>query len=168
MTSSTQRNTKATYPKWCHCLEKHGVEILVADFDAHALEGDRRSVYVVLRFETEEAALRFYNDPAYESVKRIRLDSTSNGNSVLAKQFVPPKDEKAVVSGRIRTQKTQNSREPDAFRRRSEALEIAALPERAAQRRPLAALAPMIDEAALAHDLLELGQPAHARQVDRP
>ncbi len=38
-------------------LQKHGAEILVAEFDAQALEGDKRSVYVVLRFKSEEAAL---------------------------------------------------------------------------------------------------------------
>lgn len=70
-------------------LEKHGAEILVADYDARALEGSKRSVYVVLRFQTEEAALDWYNDPAYEAVRKIRLDSSDNGNLVLAKQFVP-------------------------------------------------------------------------------
>ncbi len=71
-------------------LQKHGAEILVAEFDAQALEGDKRSVYVVLRFKSEEAALGWYTDPAYEPVKKIRLDSCDNINLVLAKQFVPP------------------------------------------------------------------------------
>ncbi len=71
-------------------LEKHGAEILVAEFDAQALEGDRRSVYCVLRFESEEAALSWYNDPAYEPVRKIRISSSDNKNMALAKQFVPP------------------------------------------------------------------------------
>ena len=71
-------------------LEKHGAEILAAEYDAQCLEGEKRSVYVVLRFDSEEAALGWYNDPAYESVKKIRLDSCENSNLVLAKQFVPP------------------------------------------------------------------------------
>lgn len=71
-------------------LEKHGAEILAAEFDAHLLEGEKRSVYVVLRFESEEAALGWYNDPAYEPVRKIRLGSCANNNMVLAKQFVPP------------------------------------------------------------------------------
>lgn len=70
-------------------LAKHGAEVLVAEYDARALEGDKRSAYVVLRFESEEAALAWYNDPAYEPVKKIRLGSSDNGNLVLAKQFVP-------------------------------------------------------------------------------
>ena len=38
-------------------LEKHNVEILVADYEAKGLEGEVRGVNVVLRFESEEAAL---------------------------------------------------------------------------------------------------------------
>lgn len=73
-------------------LEKHGAEIVVADFEAQSLEGDRRSVYVVLRFNSKEAALAWYNDPAYEPIKRIRLNSCANSNMVLAKRFVSPGD----------------------------------------------------------------------------
>jgi uncharacterized protein (DUF1330 family) len=71
-------------------LQKHGAEILVADYDFRALEGEKRSVCVVLRFTSEEAALAWYDDPAYQPVKKIRLDSCRNGNLFLAKQFVPP------------------------------------------------------------------------------
>ena len=71
-------------------LLKHGAEILVASYDAQALEGDRRDVYVVLRFESEEAARAWHSDPEYAPIKKIRLDSSANGNVVLAQQFVPP------------------------------------------------------------------------------
>tara|TARA_R110000787_G_scaffold187146_7_gene299063 strand:+ start:7868 stop:8170 length:303 start_codon:yes stop_codon:yes gene_type:complete len=71
-------------------LQKHGAEILVADYEAQMLEGESGSTYVVLRFESEVAALAWYNDPAYEPVKKIRLASSNNGKVVLAKQFVPP------------------------------------------------------------------------------
>lgn len=71
-------------------LQKHGAEILVADYEASAMEGEARGVYVVLKFPSEEAALAWYNDPAYEPVRKIRLDASANGNLVLAKAFVPP------------------------------------------------------------------------------
>jgi len=71
-------------------LQKHGAEILVAEYDAQPLEGEKRSVYVVLRFPSEEAARGWYTDPDYEPVKKLRLDSCDNSNLVLAKQFVPP------------------------------------------------------------------------------
>ena len=73
-------------------LGKHGAEVLVADFDTQSLEGERRGVYVVLRFESEEAALTWYHDPAYDTVKKIRLGSCANNNLVLAKQFILPSD----------------------------------------------------------------------------
>jgi len=71
-------------------LQKHGAEIVVASYDAQALEGPKRDVYVVLKFASEAAALAWYNDPAYAPVKKIRLDSSANGNLVLAKEFAPP------------------------------------------------------------------------------
>jgi uncharacterized protein (DUF1330 family) len=72
-------------------LQKHGAEILVASYDAQALEGEKRDVYVVLKFESEQAALAWYNDPDYAPVKKIRLDSSANGTLVLAKEFsLPP------------------------------------------------------------------------------
>lgn len=71
-------------------LQKHGAEILVADFDAHPLEGEKRGAYVVLRFESKEAALDWYNDPAYEPVRKIRMESCDNNNVAVAKPFVPP------------------------------------------------------------------------------
>lgn len=71
-------------------LQRHGAEILVADFDATAMEGAKHGVYVVLRFDSEEAALAWYNDPAYEPVRKIRLTSCDNNHMVLARAFVPP------------------------------------------------------------------------------
>ena len=52
-------------------LQKHGAEILVADYEAQMLEGESGSTYVVLRFESEVAALAWYNDPAYEPVEKF-------------------------------------------------------------------------------------------------
>jgi uncharacterized protein (DUF1330 family) len=73
-------------------LAKHRAEILVADFDVKPLEGEKHSVYVVLRFPSEEAALAWYNDPAYEPVRKIRLSSCDNNHMVLARGFDPPSD----------------------------------------------------------------------------
>ena len=73
-------------------LQKHGAEIVVADFEAKTIEGQGRGVNVVLKFESEEAAMNWFNDPAYTPVKKIRHDSTSNGALILAKEFVPPSE----------------------------------------------------------------------------
>jgi len=72
--------------------QKHGAEVLVADYEAKTIEGQGRGVNVVLKFESEAAAMNWYNDPDYGPVKKIRLDSTTNGTIILAKQFVPPSE----------------------------------------------------------------------------
>ena len=71
-------------------LLKHGAEILVADYEAKALEGRASGVNVVLKFDSEEAARNWYNDPAYGPVKQIRLNSTKNGTITLTKAFKMP------------------------------------------------------------------------------
>lgn len=71
-------------------LAKHGAEILVADYESEGLEGETRSVNVVLKFDSEEAARNWYNDPDYGPVKQIRINSSANGSAVLTKEFVMP------------------------------------------------------------------------------
>lgn len=71
-------------------LQKHVARVLAADYGAHVLEGEKRSVHVVLQFDSEEAALRWYQDPAYSPVRKLRLDSCANHSLVLARQWVPP------------------------------------------------------------------------------
>ncbi len=70
-------------------LQKHRGEILVADRQAETLDGQPRSVYVVLRFETDHAARAWYEDPEYRAPKELRIASTRNASLVLAKGFVP-------------------------------------------------------------------------------
>ena len=72
-------------------LAKHNAEVLVADYGAQPLEGEKRSAYVVLRFESEAAAMAWYNDPDYAPLKKMRIAASDNANLVLAHQFVPPK-----------------------------------------------------------------------------
>ena len=71
-------------------LQKHGAEVLVADYEPQNLEGEARGVVVVLRFASTEAAQAWYDDPAYEPVRKIRLDASAHGAMHLAKEFVMP------------------------------------------------------------------------------
>ncbi len=73
-------------------IKKNGAEVLVADYEAKTIEGLGRGVNFVLKFESESAPINWYNDPDYGPVKKIRLDSTTNGTIILAKQFVPPSE----------------------------------------------------------------------------
>ena len=71
-------------------LMKYSPDILVADYGAKALEGQGRAVNVVIRFESEEKLMAFYNDPDYKPFKEMRLRSTENGTLLVAKEFVLP------------------------------------------------------------------------------
>ncbi|HXH61969.1 MAG TPA: DUF1330 domain-containing protein [Fimbriimonadaceae bacterium] len=71
-------------------LMKHGGELVVVDTDVRPLEGEKRTEYVVVKFPSEEAAMAWYNDPDYAEAKALRMRVCSNGNMVIAKQFVMP------------------------------------------------------------------------------
>lgn len=71
-------------------LMKHGCEIIVADREAKKMEGESRNINLVLKFDTQEQALAWYNDPDYQPIKGIRASSTTNSTGVLAKAFEPP------------------------------------------------------------------------------
>lgn len=68
-------------------LQKHGAEVIAADFSAQALEGQPPSVQVILKFADKETALNWYNDPEYTRVKQIRLNATKNGSLVLVGEW---------------------------------------------------------------------------------
>ena len=71
-------------------LQKHGAEVLAADYEAKALEGRAATVNVVLKFDSEEAARNWYDDPDYAPVRQIRLNATKNGALVVVKEFKAP------------------------------------------------------------------------------
>ena len=71
-------------------LMQHGGEVLVAGPGGIALEGNNTQVHVLLRFESEEAAMGWYNDPAYQAIIPKRQGATSNGTVFIAPAFVPP------------------------------------------------------------------------------
>ena len=70
-------------------LMAHGAEVLVADYDSIAMEGDAFNVTVVIRFPSKEAARTWYNSPEYQTVIHHRIDNTE-GCVVLTDQWTPP------------------------------------------------------------------------------
>lgn len=68
----------------------HGGEVLAADFEAEVVEGQPQPVTVVLRFESKEAARRWYQSPEYQAIKHHRLDNSADGAVVFADEFVMP------------------------------------------------------------------------------
>ncbi|WP_295117165.1 DUF1330 domain-containing protein [uncultured Chitinophaga sp.] len=69
-------------------LNKYGAEVISSDLNAIAVEGTVRMMNAIIKFPSEEAALACYNDPDYQPVKQIRLNSTTNCTMMLVKEFV--------------------------------------------------------------------------------
>jgi uncharacterized protein (DUF1330 family) len=67
-------------------LEAHGAEILVADYESEALEGEAGTVTVVIKFASNEALSEWYESPAYQKIIHLRTDNTE-GIVVAAKEF---------------------------------------------------------------------------------
>ena len=53
--------------------------VVAADTSVTTLEGDERHRVVILKFESEEACLEWYNSEAYQEVLPLRLNSISDG-----------------------------------------------------------------------------------------
>lgn len=69
-------------------LRAHGAEVLVADYNSVPTEGSPAPVTVVIRFDSKEAAQRWYHSPEYQAVVHHRVDSTA-GFAVLCDAYAP-------------------------------------------------------------------------------
>jgi len=50
-------------------------------------EGSAKRMNAIIKFPSKEAAVNCYNDPLYEDIKKIRINSTENCTMVLVKQL---------------------------------------------------------------------------------
>ena len=71
-------------------ISKHYGKVLVGNKDAQLLEGPSPGMNVVIEFPSEHDANAFYDDPAYQPVKAIRIESTANQRAVLSAGFIYP------------------------------------------------------------------------------
>jgi uncharacterized protein (DUF1330 family) len=53
--------------------------VIALDASVQTVEGDDRHRVVILKFESNEAALEWYNSEAYQKVLPLRLNSISDG-----------------------------------------------------------------------------------------
>lgn len=75
-------------PRVFPLLLKYGAEVLASDLEAIAVEGKAKTMNAIIKFPSEEAALSCYNDPEYQPIKAIRINSTANCTMVLVKEFI--------------------------------------------------------------------------------
>lgn len=78
-------------PQVLPLLQKYGAEVLASDLQAIPFEGSPKMMNAIIKFPSREAAYKCYQDPAYEPLKKLRIESTQNGTLVLVKQFQLPK-----------------------------------------------------------------------------
>jgi uncharacterized protein (DUF1330 family) len=76
-------------PKVVALLPKYGGEILASDIQAISLEGKAKTMNAIIKFPSKEAALGMYNDPEYQEIKKIRINSVKNCTMVLVNEFKP-------------------------------------------------------------------------------
>ena len=70
-------------------LMQHSGKVLVSDSEPNDIEGKSNRTLVVLEFETEAAAMQWYNSPEYQAIIHLRIDA-SEGWGRRVPQFVMP------------------------------------------------------------------------------
>ena len=66
-------------------FKRYGAKVLAFDREAIQVEGTRRGVNIIIQFESIEVALSCYNDPEYQAIKPLRIQSTINSSITLVK-----------------------------------------------------------------------------------
>jgi uncharacterized protein (DUF1330 family) len=81
---------QAYIPQAVGAILANGGEILVVEEDAHTIEGEPDFPRtVIIKFESREQALAFYESPEYQAILPIRLGATE-GHGVIVDGFVMP------------------------------------------------------------------------------
>ena len=70
-------------------LEGHGAELVVVDADSEPLEGSPESVTVILKFDSKEAARKWYESTEYQKIVSLRTNN-SEGMAILVDGCVMP------------------------------------------------------------------------------
>ena len=70
-------------------LTKYEARTLVVDNAPNDIEEGSRHTLVILEFESEQAAMRWYDSPEYQAIVRLRINA-SEGWLCGAPQFVIP------------------------------------------------------------------------------
>ncbi|MBI1767653.1 MAG: DUF1330 domain-containing protein [Bacteroidetes bacterium] len=77
-------------PRVLPLLKKYGAEVLASDVQATVFEGTSKTMNAIIKFPSSDTANKCYNDPEYEPIKKIRINSTKNCTMVLVKQLPQP------------------------------------------------------------------------------
>lgn len=70
-------------------VPKYGGKTIILETNVNIIEGTPYSIIVVVEFESEEAALRWYNSPEYQEIITMRFAS-ARGWAVMAPKYETP------------------------------------------------------------------------------
>ena len=78
---------RAYIPRALETMAPYNPEVLILDENSHVIEGDTAFPRtIVIKFESREVAIAWYNSPAYRAVRPLRLAATE-GFGVLVDGF---------------------------------------------------------------------------------
>ena len=69
---------------------QYGGEVIAADPNAVAVEGAKPDNVVILKFESAEAAQKWYESPEYQAALPHRLGNSANNTALITAEFTPP------------------------------------------------------------------------------
>ena len=77
-------------PKALETLKPYHPEVLIFDENSKVIEGNAQwPRTIVVKFDSRDVAMTWYNSPEYQKVLPLRLAAT-DGFAVLVDEFVPP------------------------------------------------------------------------------
>jgi uncharacterized protein (DUF1330 family) len=85
--TDSDRYERDYVPGVVETLAAAGGEVVVASGSARHLEGTAPDHAVVIRFSSVDAFSHWYDSDEYASLRRVRLEITTNGTAVLANEF---------------------------------------------------------------------------------
>ena len=88
--TDTERYQKEYIPGVMPFLAKYKGEVVVAEFETEALQGDPPKGVVVIRFPSGQAIRDFMDDPVYRPLKDLRISITTRANAIMAPEFKMP------------------------------------------------------------------------------
>lgn len=69
-------------------LVPFGGELIAADFESERVEGEPRSVTVIVKFPSKDMARQWYASEAYQKVLPLRANN-SEGETVIVSEWMP-------------------------------------------------------------------------------
>lgn len=94
LSSVTNKDVYRKYEKgFFSILKKHRGEFITYDDNAETLEGDspREGRMIIVKFPSEQAAKKWYNDPEYQTLSEYRREGTKLEFMTIVKGIPPRK-----------------------------------------------------------------------------